>query len=93
MTCTGACSRWSARRESCRGPGAWSASTVARSISTPPAPGTILLKVRYSSAWTLVQGQGCLRQTSGGWTAINATQHGQIRLQLRLVHPETDDTC
>jgi hypothetical protein len=54
-------------------------------------PGTILVRVRFNPRWTLSQGQGCVRQASGGWTAIDTSQPGQLHLELRLVHPP--DAC
>lgn len=58
------------------------------------APGTIVVRVRFSPRWTLVQGQGCVHQAAGGWTAIDTAQPGQLLLELRLVHPANSQaTC
>jgi hypothetical protein len=49
------------------------------------APGTITVRVRYSPRWALVQGQACVHEDSGGWTAIDTNQRARIGLQLQLV--------
>jgi hypothetical protein len=53
-------------------------------------PGTIIVRVRYSPRWTLVQGNGCVHPATNGWTAVDANQSGPLRLELRLLsstHP------
>jgi hypothetical protein len=49
------------------------------------SPGTIIVRVRYSPRWTLVQGSGCVHQATNGWTAVDANQAGPLRLELRLL--------
>ena len=49
------------------------------------APGTIVVRVRDSGRWTLVDGQGCVHATPDGWTAIEVTHAGELRLDLRIV--------
>jgi hypothetical protein len=54
--------------------------------------GTITVRVRYNSRWTVVGGSACLLEAPGGWTAIDATKRGRLRLELRLIH-QTDNSC
>ena len=49
------------------------------------APGTIVVRVRYSGRWALVDGEGCVHATPDGWTAVEADHTGQLRLDLRMV--------
>jgi hypothetical protein len=49
------------------------------------APGSIVVRVRYSGRWTLVDGEGCVHATPDGWTAVEAAHAGEMRLDLRLV--------
>ena len=56
------------------------------------APGTIVVRVRYSPNWTLVEGSGCVHPATNGWTAIDATQSGPLRLELRLLG-DTGTSC
>jgi hypothetical protein len=55
-------------------------------------PGTILVRVRYTSQWTVVAGSGCVHEAAGGWTAIDARKRGSLHLELRFVHPASN-TC
>jgi hypothetical protein len=55
-------------------------------------PGTILVRVRYNSRWTVVQGAGCVHETPGGWTAIDTAKPGRLHLELRFVH-SSDPAC
>jgi len=48
------------------------------------APGTITVRVRYSSHWIVAQGSGCLRPTVHGWTVVVAPRTGYLRLHLSL---------
>ena len=48
-------------------------------------PGPILVRVHYSSDWSVVGGGGCVAKAQGDWTTVNASGPGQIRLELRLV--------
>ena len=52
-------------------------------------PGTILLRVRFNSHWTVVQGSGCIHEAPGGWTAIDVRKRGTVHLEVRFVHPAT----
>jgi hypothetical protein len=55
-------------------------------------PGTITVRVRYNSRWTVAAGSACLHEAPGGWTAIDATKRGRLQLELRLIH-QTDYPC
>jgi hypothetical protein len=56
------------------------------------APGTIVVRVRYSPRWTLVEGTGCVHSATNGWTAVDTNQTGPLRLALRLL-PSTRTSC
>ena len=61
------------------------------------APGTAILRVHFSPHWT-VRGGGCVRETSTGWTQIETTVIGRVRLEQRLgpIGPfgsEADSAC
>ncbi|MCU1448596.1 MAG: hypothetical protein JWP02_766 [Acidimicrobiales bacterium] len=49
------------------------------------APGTVLVRVRYDSRWTVVEGHGCLRPTPSGWTEVAGAAPGPLLLRLHLV--------
>jgi hypothetical protein len=55
-------------------------------------PGSVLLRVRYNSRWTLVQGQGCLYGTPKGWTNVVVDRAGEFHLSLERV-PAARGTC
>jgi hypothetical protein len=52
------------------------------------APGTSVVKLRWSPYWALSgpnAGSACLRRGPGGWTELRTAYPGQFRLQLSLV--------
>lgn len=49
------------------------------------APGDILVRVRYSTRWSLVQGSGCVAPGASGWTTIRGAAAGAETLQLRAL--------
>jgi hypothetical protein len=49
------------------------------------APGSILLRTRYSPDWALVEQGACLAPAPGGWTTVVARQAGVLHMQLGLV--------
>jgi hypothetical protein len=48
-------------------------------------PGNILVRVRYSPRWSLVQGAGCVASGPDGWTEVEASHSGELQLALQLV--------
>lgn len=46
--------------------------------------GTALVRVRYTPYWTIVAGQGCVRQAVEGWTAVSAARAGVVRIAARF---------
>lgn len=46
--------------------------------------GTALVRVRYTPYWTIVAGQGCVRQGVEGWTAVSAARAGVVRIAARF---------
>jgi hypothetical protein len=53
------------------------------------APGTALLRVHYTSTWSVTSGAACVRQ-QGDWTGIVIRQPGHIDLATSLVPNSTD---
>lgn len=47
-----------------------------------PAPGTSLVRVRFTSYWALAGGHGCVRQAPGGWTYVQARAAGSVRVAI-----------
>jgi hypothetical protein len=45
------------------------------------APGSLLVRVRYTSYWTVTSGVGCVQRGAGGWTLVNAARRGPLRLR------------
>ena len=56
------------------------------------AAGTVLVRVRYNTHWSVVTGSACLSKDPGGWLRVRTTAPGPVHLQLRLVGP-ADDSC
>jgi hypothetical protein len=49
------------------------------------APGTIVVRIRYSPGWTITDGSGCVTDSGDHWLTIHGRQAEQLRLRLRLV--------
>jgi hypothetical protein len=49
------------------------------------APGTVMVRIRYSARWDVVVGTGCVRAAAGRWTEITGASPGQLRVELRMV--------
>jgi hypothetical protein len=45
------------------------------------APGRFLVRVRYTPYWTLTSGAGCVSRGAGGWTRVDASRRGPLRLR------------
>ena len=50
--------------------------------------GTMLVRVRYSPAWTLVSGSACLSPGPGDWMALDVKRPGVLDLQIKLGAPK-----
>jgi hypothetical protein len=46
--------------------------------------GTSLVRVRYTRYWTLLDGAGCVRPGTDGWTAVSAPRAGVVRVAARF---------
>ncbi len=44
------------------------------------APGSLLVRVRYTSYWTVTSGAGCVQRGAGGWTRVDAARRGPLQL-------------
>ena len=42
------------------------------------APGSFLVRVRYTPYWTITSGGGCVSRASGGWTRVDAATRGRV---------------
>ncbi len=56
------------------------------------APGTVLVRVRYSKDWHLTAGIGCVAPAANNWTAVSVPGAEEVHLQLRLL-AGVDDSC
>lgn len=48
------------------------------------APGTVLVRVRYTRAWQVTAGAACVARAPGGWTAIQVARPGRLTVAARL---------
>jgi hypothetical protein len=42
------------------------------------APGSFLVRVRYTPYWTITSGAGCVSRAPGGWTRVDASTRGRL---------------
>ena len=54
------------------------------------APGTTTVRLRYTSAWSVIGGAGCVRETSSHWTQVVARAPGRITVSASLTPAHTD---
>jgi hypothetical protein len=45
------------------------------------APGSLLVRVRYTSYWTVTSGAGCVQRGAAGWTRVDAARRGPLQLR------------
>ncbi|MGZ6256522.1 MAG: hypothetical protein ACXWMB_05860, partial [Candidatus Limnocylindria bacterium] len=45
-------------------------------------PGTVLVRVHWTSYWSIEQGTGCVEQAPGGYTMIDVTTPGRFRVGI-----------
>jgi hypothetical protein len=48
------------------------------------APGSFLVRVRFTRYWTLVRGDGCIDRAAGGWTRVLARAPGPLVVRARF---------
>ncbi len=48
------------------------------------APGSFVVRVRYTPYWTLTRGDGCVGRAAGGWTRVVARAPGALRVSARF---------
>ncbi len=63
--------------------------TVRMNVQTP---GDVEIRMRYTRHLTVVDGRGCLSESVGGWTILNALKTGPIKLRTELF-PNPLDVC
>jgi hypothetical protein len=61
-----------------------------RFVLDAAAPGTTTIRIRYTPAWTLVQGRGCVRAAPDQWTQVVAFAPGRITIDASVT-PDHDD--
>jgi hypothetical protein len=47
-----------------------------------PRPGRYLARVRFTPYWALSEGRGCVRKAPGGWTELQASRAGNLRVGI-----------
>ena len=47
-----------------------------------PAPGTFLVRVRFTAYWALSRGRGCVRRAPRGWTQVQTHRAGAVRVAI-----------
>jgi hypothetical protein len=45
------------------------------------APGSFLVRVRYTPYWTITSGGGCVSRGPGGWTRVDASTRARLRVR------------
>jgi hypothetical protein len=45
------------------------------------APGSVLVRVRWTPYWTVTSGAGCVQRGVGGWTRVDAARRGPLQLR------------
>jgi hypothetical protein len=56
-------------------------------------PGSLTVRVRYTSFWTVASGAACLSSAPDGWTAVEALTSGTLELSATMLHPSTPAYC
>jgi hypothetical protein len=54
------------------------------------APGTALIRLRYTPMWTVKSGAACVQAGSGDWTRVVIRRAGPVELTTSLIHPKSD---
>ncbi len=55
------------------------------------APGSVTIRVHYSTSWTIVNGDGCVAPGPGDATLVRTLEPGPLKIAPELVH--SDDSC
>jgi hypothetical protein len=50
-----------------------------------PQPGAVLIRIRYSSDWTLAAGSGCISRADQSWISVDASVPEQFKLTLSVL--------
>ncbi|MGH9114362.1 MAG: hypothetical protein ACRDWW_00890, partial [Acidimicrobiales bacterium] len=58
-----------------------------RLVLSTPAAGPVLVRVRYTPGWRVVQGAGCVAKAPGSWIRVDAAGPGLVTLRLSLLGP------
>lgn len=49
-----------------------------------PGPATAIVRVRFTPYWKLVGSSGCVSEAPGGWTRVQTTRGGRVRVAARF---------
>lgn len=52
-------------------------------------PGVALVRLHYTSLWSVTNGTGCLTRTPGGWTEVFSPAAGQVQVSVQLSLPSS----
>ena len=67
------------------GPARGAAINAGQVTLTATTAGTIVVRERYTTNWTVLAGDACVRESAGGWIDIQALRRGEIRLGVTLL--------
>jgi hypothetical protein len=54
------------------------------------APGTALVRVRYTPMWSVTSGAACVQAGGNDWTRVVIRRAGPVELTTSLIHPKSD---
>ncbi len=75
------------------GPGHMVSLGADRFVVAADRAGPLEVRVRYTSYWTVVDGQACLSPATDGWTQIMVLQPGRIDVSARLLGGAKPAAC
>jgi hypothetical protein len=56
-------------------------------------PGQIIVRVRYTTFWSVTSGSACLAAAPGGWTSVEAQTVGTVELSASVIHSTAPAWC
>ncbi len=75
------------------GPGRLTALAPDQIVLDATAAGATTVRVRYTPAWSIASGPGCVQPGAGPWTEIVASRPGRIVVETSLIHHDNDCTA
>jgi hypothetical protein len=52
------------------------------------APGSAMVRVRYTNHWVVARGTGCVGPSSNGWTMVRSDRAGPVTVEAGLLASE-----